>query len=420
MKKSVGIIGGGVAGIVAGFALQDKYNVTIIDKNNYLGGHTNTILVPSEETGADIPIDTGFIVCNDRNYPTFHKFLKKLDVPVRFADMSFGVIDETSGLQYGSKNINTIFAQRRNIFNPKFLRFLVEIKHFWNEASKDVGSTKIDNLTLKDYLASRNIHPSVINDFIVPISAAIWSTPDSLILDFPVGIFLAFFHNHGLLNIIDQPRWQTVIGGSFAYVKKFKEQFNGELILNNRVEEVNRSEAESIITLSSGEKRKFDKVVFATHADEVLPILKNPSMWEEKQFGVWNYLPNQTFLHTDSSFLPTNKRAQASWNYLRSKGQDSKHFTITYYMNKLQGLSLKTDYCVTLNPLRKIDSKKVIKEISYHHPHYTVESLKSQKELLLQRGEMNTWYCGSYFGFGFHEDAVKSGLYVAEQLGGCL
>lgn len=420
MKKKVGIIGGGVAGIVAAFALQDKYEVTLFDKNNYLGGHTNTILVPSAETGGEIPIDTGFIVCNDRNYPNFHKFLNKLDVPVRFADMSFGVIDEVSGLQYGSRNINTIFAQRRNIFNPKFIKFLLSINHFWKEASKDIGSNKIDNLTLGAYLNERNIHKSVINDFILPISAAIWSTPDDLILDFPVAIFLAFFHNHGLLNIVDQPKWQTVIGGSFTYVKKFINQFKGELFLNSKVEEIIRTDQKSTVLLGSGEKREFDVLVIATHADEVLAMLKNPTPWEEKQFSVWKYLPNQTFLHTDSSFLPTNKRAQASWNYHRAANFNSSHFTITYHMNRLQGLSLKTDYCVTLNPTRKIDPKYVIKEISYSHPHYTVESLKSQNELKLQKGEMNTWYCGSYFGFGFHEDAVKSSLEVSQKLGGFL
>lgn len=418
MKKRIGIIGGGVAGIVSAYTLQDKFHVTIIDKNDYLGGHTNTILVHSSETGSEIPIDTGFIVCNDRNYPTFHKFLKKLDVPVRFADMSFGVIDEKTGLQYGSKNINTIFAQRRNIINPKFLKFLLEINQFWKRASKDIGSQELDTLTLSQYLKSRNIHSSVINDFIIPISAAIWSTPDDLILEFPVGIFLSFFHNHGLLNLVDQPKWQTVIGGSSAYVKRFKEKFNGELILNNKVEEINRGESESTVTLKSGDKKTFDVLIFANHADEILPILKNPTAWEEKQFRVWKYLANQTFLHTDSSFLPTNKRAQASWNYYRSAESKSSHFTITYHMNRLQGLSLKTDYCVTLNPLKAIKPDRVIKEISYHHPHYTVESLKSQKELRLQKGEKNTWFCGSYFGFGFHEDAVKSAVHVSNFLGG--
>ncbi len=420
MSQTVAVIGGGVAGIVASYMLQERYSVSLIEKGEYLGGHTNTIMVPSEYHGCDIPIDTGFIVCNNKNYPTFHRFLERLSVPVRDADMSFGVVDEVTGLQYGSRNINTLFAQRSNIASPYFLRFLLGIYHFWKKASEDVGSSDIDHLTLREYLARKKIHSSVIKDFIIPISAAIWSTPDGLMLDFPVGVFLAFFHNHGLLGYRNQPQWQTVVGGSHSYVKRFKEKFRGEVLLNTKVDSIIRNDEQTTVCFSDGTAKSFNKVIIATHADQVLPMLEDPTPWERERFSVWNYLPNKTYLHTDRSFLPSNKRAQASWNYYREHdfSAESNHFTITYHMNRLQGITSDTDYCVTLNPLRPIDSSFVIKEILYTHPQYTVASLQSQKELHKQFGEKNTWYCGSYFGFGFHEDAVKSAVAVAQKLGG--
>lgn len=421
MKQKLAVIGGGVAGVVASYALQDAYEVTLFEKNQYVGGHTNTIEVPTEHQGI-LPVDTGFIVCNDKNYPNFHRFLNVLNVPVRFADMSFGVVDENTGLEYGSRNLSTIFAQRKNIFNPKFYQLLYGVKKFWDLAAPEVGTERVKHLTLNQFLEEKNVHKQVVRDFIIPISAAIWSTPDELMLDFPASVFLNFFHNHGLLGYFNQPRWQTVIGGSYTYIKRFKELFKGVIKTNSSVKAITRTSSSVAISLEHGAQENFDTVIVATHADEGFKLLSDPSPWERETLGIWTYLPNETYLHTDQSFLPSNTRAQASWNYHREKVADVTHapFTVTYHMNRLQGFKSDKEYCVTLNPKRAINPMNIIKKFDYTHPRYTVASVASQDRLKNQQGDRHTWFCGSYAGFGFHEDAVVSALSVAKKLGGGL
>jgi predicted NAD/FAD-binding protein len=416
MKQKVAVIGGGVAGITSAFLLQQKFDVTIFEKNSYLGGHTNTIDV--KEDNQDLSVDTGFIVCNDKTYENFHKLLVKLNTNWRYADMSFSVHDESSGLQYGSKNIDTIFAQRKNILSPTFIKFLFGIQKFWSFAAKDVNNIELHSLPLDEYLKLRGINSYVIENFVLPISAAIWSTPDKLMLKFPLGIFLKFYSNHGLLSVFNQPKWQTVVGGSQSYVKSFKNLFQGTINLNTSINKVTRNPNDIDINFADGTSKKFDYIVIATHADQVLNLLSDPTDVETNLFNSWKYLANETILHTDSSFLPPNKRAIASWNYKRELNDDGiKPLSISYYMNKLQGFESKKDYIVTLNSRKKIQEDKIIRKFNYTHPHFTVDAMKTQDTITNLNGTNRTFYAGSYLRFGFHEDAVISGVNVGKYFG---
>ena len=419
--EKVAVVGGGVAGIVSAYILQSTgCAVTLLEKNSYLGGHTSTVLVP-QDSGNDVAVDTGFIVCNDRTYPNFHRFLEKLNVPWRFADMSFSVMDEKTGLQYGSKDINTIFADRKNLFSKRYWRFLIGVQKFWSQAKKDVANEAVHDLPLKEYARRLSVSEDVLQNFILPISAAIWSTPDALMLDFPTGIFLKFYSNHGLLSVFNQPRWQTVVGGSFQYVEAFKKQFLGSIRLNQRIEKIIRSSKGVGIHHADGREEQFDRVVIATHADQVLPLLGDPTPMEQKLFGTWRYLRNETVLHTDESFLPSNQRAWSSWNYRRELSDDgTRPLSVTYDMNRLQGLQTEKRYLVTLNSHRPIAAKDIVTSFSYTHPHFTVESMRTQSEIKDISGTNRTYYAGSYLRFGFHEDAVMSATWIGEKFGATL
>ena len=419
MKSSIAVIGSGVAGIVSAYLLQDVAEVTLFEKESRLGGHTSTVLV-SQPDGSRLPIDTGFIVCNDQTYPYFHQFLDRLNVPWRFADMSFSVVDEKNNLQYGSKNIDTIFADRKNLFSKDYWRFLVGIQKFWNAAKKDIHNEAVHHLPLNEYLKRIGTSQEVIQNFILPISAAIWSTPDKLMLEFPVGIFLKFYSNHGLLSVFNQPRWQTICGGSYQYLLAFQKQFKGTIRHNSPVISVKRQNGGVAVETQSNKSESFDYVVFATHADSVLPILKTPSIKEEALFQKWKYLNNHTILHTDDSLLPSNSKARASWNYRRELNDDgTRPLSVSYHMNCLQGLpdSLEKQYIVTLNSKKAIPAEKIIQEFNYTHPHFTVSSMATQSEISALSGADRIFYAGSYLRFGFHEDAVMSGVAVGNHFG---
>ncbi len=412
----IAVIGGGVAGIVTSYLLSREHDVEIFESNEYLGGHTNTIEI---ESGPDkgLSVDTGFIVLNDKNYPNFQKFLQQIEVPVRYSDMSFSFFSEQNGLQYAGTTLNGLFAQRKNIFNPQFHKFLLNLVQFCLRAQRDLKEG-ISDVTLRKYLSDRNTSAYVINNFLLPMGAAIWSAPLDGILDFPAKTFLHFFKNHGLLSLLDRPKWQTVVGGSYSYVKKFQTIFNGKINLNTKINRVQRSDSSVDIIDFQGNTKTFDKVVFATHADQTLMLLDNPSELEQDLLGAWSYQKNHTVLHTDINLLPPNKRAWASWNYTKFTGINGKsNVSVTYDMNRLQGLSSKNRYCVSLNCSSIIDPKTIIKEISYLHPVFNAQAINTQDKLFTLNNKSNSYFCGSYFGYGFHEDAVSSALKVAEEFG---
>lgn len=412
----VAVVGAGVAGITTAFLLQERHRVTLFDKNDYLGGHTNTVVI-AEGPDAGTPVDTGFIVLNDRTYPLLHRLLRRLGVGVRWADMSFGFHCERSGLQYSGRNLDALFAQRRNLLRPAFYALLAEIHRFGRAASRDLREDRFGSRSLGEYLDSGGYGEYFRSNYLLPMGAAIWSTPAEDMLAFPAVSFARFFHNHGLLTLRDRPRWQTVLGGSHAYVQAFRKAFTGEIRAAEPVAAVRRAPEGAILRFSGGGERRFDRVVLAAHADESLRLLADPSPEERSLLGAWRYSKNRTVLHTDAAVLPPNPRAWASWNYCRELGANGDRLVLTYDMNNLQGLRARERYCVTLNRARPIPENRIIREFLYTHPMYTVDSLAAQATLPSLNGRRNSYFCGSYFGYGFHEDAVRSANEVAKCFG---
>lgn len=414
-RLRIAIIGSGVAGITAAHLLSRCHHVTLFEKNDYVGGHTNTIVI-DRGPDAGTAVDTGFIVTNDRTYPNFKRLLADLQVEVRDSDMSFGFQCRQRGLLYASRNLNSLFAQRGNLLRPSFLRMLAEIPRFNRIAKHDLATGFINGATLGEYVRERHFFPGLVDSYLAPMGAAIWSIPQEQILDYPAQSFLRFFENHGLLTIRDQPQWQTIVGASHAYVRSFLSRFPGRVVLRAGVSRVWRRDNGVQIERQGEPIEAFDKVVLATHADEALALLAEPTAEERRLLGSWRYERNLAVLHTDASLLPERQRAWASWNYFRNRSTDQP-VSVTYHMNRLQGLKTKFQYCVTLNDSRTIDPAAVIREIEYKHPVYNFASLSSQASLPSLNGVRNSYFCGSYFRYGFHEDAVTSGMAVARHFG---
>ena len=416
-KQNIAVIGGGVSGIVSAYLLHEQHQVTLFEQNNYLGGHTNTIEI-EEGPDAGLAVDTGFIVLNDATYPLFQKFLARLGVGTRVSEMSFGFQCLQSGLVYAGNDLNGLFAQRRNLASPVFYRFLLEIARFGRNAKKDLAAGTVPQMTLGEYLQQGEYQQFMIDNYLLPMAAAIWSTPTMQAAEFPAEAFLRFFSNHGLLSFRNRPQWRTVVGGSYAYVKAFQKVFTGDLHLDAGVQQVFREKGGVRLQLKDGEERHFDQVVIASHADQALRLLGDPSREEKRLLSPWNYQLNHTVLHTDASLLPPQKAAWSAWNFTRERGvADTRPVFVSYYMNLLQGLKAERDYCVTLNRQQGFRPESVIAEFNYHHPQYDFDALATQAELPQLNGQRNSWFCGSYFGYGFHEDAVRSAVAVAKGFG---
>lgn len=424
-KRRIAIVGAGVAGIVTAHILQRNYDVTLFERNNYLGGHTNTIVL---EDGPDsgTPVDTGFIVLNDQTYPLFTEFLNQLSVKKRNSHMSFSYYDQSDGFQYAGTNLNGIFAQRKHIFSRTFYQMISGILRFNKQALYDLNNDRFNGEVLGQYLTKLGIPDVCTRRYLIPMGAAIWSATDQDVLDYPAESFARFFKNHGLLSLKNGPQWQTVVGGSHAYVKAFEQQFSGRVHLQADIEHVRRHQDHIMLRMADGREERFDGVVLATHADESLRLLADPTTEESKLLGSWRYSQNHTVLHTDTSVLPKLKRAWASWNYVRGDDRHAQSgqpqhleqpVSFTYHMNRLQGLQTEQQYLVTLNGGPMISPHKKMKEMIYRHPIYTFESMQSQQHLPQLNGQNNTYFCGSYFGYGFHEDAVRSGVEVARKMG---
>jgi predicted NAD/FAD-binding protein len=415
--QKIAVVGGGVAGIMAAYLLQERHEITLLEQNDYLGGHTHTIDI-KDGPDAGIAVDTGFIVLNEATYPLLQKFLTRLGVATRVSEMSFGFQCLQSGLVYAGTDLNGLFAQRRNLVNPKFFRFLLEIMRFSKQARHDLEKGNFPAITLGQYLADGGFSSFMIDNYLVPMAAAIWSTPALQIADFPAEPFLRFFSNHGLLSFSNRPQWRTVVGGSHAYVKAFIRDFRGRLHLEAPVRAIRRQHDGVRISLADGESLVFDQVIIAIHADQALCLLEDPSALETRLLAPWCYQRNHTVLHTDSSLLPRQKRAWAAWNFTReAKNGMQRPVFVTYYMNRLQGLAAQRDYCVTLNRQAELRSETVIATMDYLHPLYSFASMATQAELPQLNGQQRSWFCGSYFGYGFHEDAVRSGVAVANAFG---
>ncbi len=395
----IAVVGAGVAGLTAAWLLQRRHQVWVFEQNQYVGGHTNTVVLPAGPD-AGTPVDTGFIVLNDRNYPTFTKLLEQLDVPVRTADMSFGYYDRVSGLCYSGHDANRLFAQRKNLLDPRFLRLVADLLRF------NLDRPARPQETLQSYLDRGHYSQFFRHHYLTAIGAAVWSTPSRQMLDFPAANLLAFFKNHGMRSLTDRPVWQTIPGGSQTYVRKMLARLNVTTGVQARVTRL----ADSVEV--QGER--FDAVVLAGHADQSLRALNDPSPEERRLLGSWSYHRNHTVLHTDLSLMPPVRRAWASWNFTRQH-PDEPAF-LSYHMNRLQGLCTHRQYLVTLNRPEPYPEGSVVAEFHYEHPAYTTASVATQP-LLKSLNRDRTYFCGSYFGYGFHEDAVKSAVAVAESLG---
>lgn len=416
-RMNIAVVGGGVAGIVAAHLLSRRHNVSIFESADYLGGHTSTVTLdsgPDEGTA----VDTGFIVLNDQTYPLLHSFLRELEVPVRWSCMSFGYHNEVSKFEYAGTNLNGMFADRSNAVRPAFYNFLREVYRFATVSNKALRNGSLNGSSVEQYVRNHNFSQQLVDDFLVPMAGAIWSAPQKSVLSFSAEMLLRFFDNHGLLKVFNRPRWQTVVGGSHSYVKAFRQKFPGKVSLSTPIESIKRSKDAVVIRAKSGELASFDYAVVALHADSALRVLSDPSPQEQRLLGGWRYENNHTVLHWDEAMLPQNRRVWASWNYVREKTENSDTpVRVTYHMNRLQGLNCSREYCVTLNRTDRIDPSKVVREFNYSHPSFSVESLKTQRELPALNGVNRTYFCGSYFGYGFHEDAVRAGAEVGRRFG---
>ncbi|HET9739206.1 MAG TPA: FAD-dependent oxidoreductase [Solirubrobacteraceae bacterium] len=405
----IAVIGAGVSGLVAAHLLHRTHDVTVFEAGSYAGGHTNTVTVGEHH------VDTGFIVFNDRNYPRFERLLARLDVPWQPSDMGFSVSDERGDFEYNGSSPNGLFAKRAHLVTPWFHRMIADLVRFNRDARALLASR--DDPSVSDWLAIRRYSEPFVERLIVPQAAAVWSADPAQMGTFPARFLAEFFANHGMLGFRDRPRWRTIKGGSRRYVEAITRPWGDRLRLDAPVEAVRRHADHVTVTSRDAGEERFDEVVIAAHADEALRMLEDPSDREHEILGAFPYQPNEAVLHTDRSLLPRRRRAWASWNY-HLLDEPSGLPTVTYHMNRLQSLRSDRELCVTLNRTAAIDPAHVIRRISYAHPVYTAAGMQAQTRHREISGQRRTHYCGAYWGWGFHEDGVKSGARVAERLGG--
>ena len=413
---NIAIIGTGIAGMSAAWLLSKRHKVTVFEKQSRVGGHSNTVDALVGEVNT--PVDTGFIVYNELNYPNLIALFDHLAVPTKASDMSFSASLDNGTFEYSGTNVNALFGQRRNIFRPRFWRMILGILRFYREAPKLLNKTIEADFTLGEYLNKNNYTKSFINDHLLPMGAAIWSTTASEMEAYPAQAFIRFFESHGLLLMKDRPKWRTVEGGSREYVKKITAPF-ADRIRFSEVKFIKRHDDQVTVVDNKDVAENFDQVVIGTHADEAFQLLSDLDDQEKKLLSPWRYTKNRAVLHTDITLMPKQRRVWSSWNFI--EGQESsfsKRLCVTYWMNLLQALEQTTQIFLTLNPTREPIPGSIIKEFDYSHPFFDKLALVSQRNLWTLQGHRRTWYCGSYFGYGFHEDGLQSGLAVAEKLGG--
>jgi predicted NAD/FAD-binding protein len=400
------VIGTGIAGNVAAYRLARNHDITVFEAADRIGGHTNTVDVTHARR--HYAIDTGFIVYNDRTYPNFTALLRELGVASRVSGMSFSVKNQQSGLEYNGTSINALFAQRSNLFRPSFHRMIRDILRFNREAATVLEPQRIE-VTLGQFLTERAYSPEFVNDYIIPMGAAIWSASPGMMLEMPACFFVRFFENHGFLSIDDRPKWRVIRGGSRNYVDKLVAGHRHRIHLNAPVHSIRRFPTHVEVKVRGAEAHRFDEVFIACHSDEALAMLADASPLERDVLGAITYQRNEAVLHTDERLMPRRKRAWAAWNY-HVADQPSERVAVTYNMNVLQGLEAPVQFCVTLNNARTIDPSRVIETIHYTHPVFTREAVAAQRRHAELNGTRRTYFCGAYWRFGFHEDGVISAL----------
>ena len=414
-RQRIAVIGAGVSGLTAAWLLADKHDVHLFEAGDYAGGHTNTEQV--EAGGRTWPVNTGFIVFNDWTYPNFIKLMDRLGVASEVSNMSFSVDCHASGLQYNGTSLNTLFAQRRNLFNLNFLKMIREILRFNKETRADLAAGTIpDGETLGEYLNRNGYSRYFRNYYIVPMGAAIWSAPEIVLEQFPIRFFLQFFNNHGMLSVDDRPTWRVISGGSATYVNRMMDKLGERTHLNSPVTSVKRDE-EGVTLVANGQEHRFDQVIFGCHSDQALAMLDDATDDERSILGAIAYQKNDVVLHTDASVLPSNRLAWAAWNYMIPE-HSTQPVSVTYNMNVLQNFDDAPEtFCVTLNRSRDINPEKVIKRFEYDHPVFTLGAVAAQERYDDIGNRNRTHFCGAYWFNGFHEDGVRSALRVTRAFG---
>jgi predicted NAD/FAD-binding protein len=407
------IVGTGIAGLGCAHFLQRDYDLTLLERDHHVGGHSNTITVEEPGTGAQLPVDTGFMVYNRVTYPLLTRLFERLGVASKPTQMSFSVRHADSGLEYCGSSLNHLFAQRRNLLNPRFYRMLATINRFNREAAAALDEPETREITLGEFVRRRGYGADFLSLYLAPMSSAVWSTPPERMSEFPAITLLRFFHNHGFLGLDTQHPWFTVSGGSRAYVAKLMAPWRERIELGGGAASIRRTPGAVEVTLGSGELRTFDRVILACHADQALGLLSDPTAAESRLLGEFRYQANIATVHTDACVMPRTRLAWASWNYEIGTGAAGPAETATHYwMNSLQGVSTRQNYFVSINRPSAIEPSKVIRRIAYEHPLFDLGALRAQAELpalnASAAGTTNTFFAGSYFRYGFHEDALLS------------
>ena len=410
----IAVVGTGIAGLSAAWLLSKRHEVTVFEADNRIGGHSHTV----DSGGA--PVDTGFIVYNEATYPNLTALFAHLDVPTKASDMSFAVSMDGGKLEYAGTNLAGLFAQRSNLASPRFWSMLRDLVRFYLHAPGAVRDLD-PSTSLNDYLDSADYGKAFREDHLYPMAAAIWSTPALEIGNYPAISFVRFCENHGLLKFVRRPTWRTVDGGSRAYVERLAAPFRDRVRIGTPVNAIRRLNGAVEISTWGGECEWFDHVVIGTHADQALKMLGDRSPREAELLSAFAYSDNETVLHRDETLMPRRRRVWASWNYIADSVRDGDAAfkpCVTYWMNRLQGIADPRPIFVTLSPNHPPTEDKDVWRGRYQHPLFNVATLKAQKQLWSLQGQDNTWFCGSYFGSGFHEDAIQAGLAVGESLGG--
>jgi len=411
LSKRIAVIGSGISGLVSAYLLSKRHNVTLFEQNDYLGGHTHTVLVDIKHE--QYAIDTGFIVFNQKTYPNFCELIKQLNVPIQPSEMSFSYCSTSSGFEYNGHNLNTLFSDRLNLFKPSFYRFIKDIVAFNRDAKKFLAQAKSPNVSIQAFLERQQYSTQFISCYLIPMMSAIWSKNKEDTLNCSAYFIFKFYENHGLLDLHDRPEWCVIAEGSRSYIAPMIKNLNEQIYLNTKIQTIQREE-NHVILKSELHELTFDCVVMATHSDQALKLISQPTEEEVKILSAIKYTENEVILHTDEGVMPRRKRAWASWNYLDTGGSSP---SLTYYMNRLQSIQSHTDFFVSVNLSEVIDRSKIIDTFKYAHPCLDLAAMKAQQQINLINGTNNTYYVGSYWGYGFHEDGVNSAIKTCRLIG---
>ena len=422
--KKIAVVGSGISGLAVAHSLKGHADITLFEAGNYFGGHSNTvdISLPTNKGLVTYGVDTGFLVFNERTYPNLINLFAELGVETALSDMSFSVqapqVWGDEALEWSGSNLDTVFAQRRNLLRPRFLKMLADVMRFNKICTRIAEAQKENEMRqpLSEFLKHHDFNEAFLNWYFLPMMGCIWSCPTDQMLKFPVATMIRFCHNHGLIQVTNRPRWFTVKGGSRNYVQKIVNEVPDKR-LNSPVQLIERDES-GVRVVTEGRAERFDEVVICTHSDQALQMLKTPSQAEQIHLSAIRYQDNVAVLHTDESVLPSRQKAWAAWNYERAadEGQESARVCLHYLLNKLQPLPFEQAVVVSLNPIKPIDPAKIISSIEYAHPVFDLAAIDAQQHIHEIQGQHNTWFAGAWMGYGFHEDGLKAGLGVAREL----